>query len=114
MKKRIGTIIAALMVLMIATTATCFAADFRIESTSPEDGAKGTTKENLCVKIFFSQPVGNEESVEANKDAFRIVDEEGKEFPALIYYNKEGTPFFRGALFCLHGTYISLHRSIRR
>ena len=89
MKKRIGTIIAALMVLMIATTATCFAADFRIESTSPEDGAKGTTKENLCVKIFFSQPVGNEESVEANKDAFRIVDEEGKEFPALIYYNKE-------------------------
>ena len=89
MKKRIGTIIAAVMALMIVTTATCFAADFRIESTTPEDGAKGTTKENLCVKIFFNQDVGNDESAEANKDAFRIVDENGKEFPALIYYNKE-------------------------
>lgn len=89
MKKRIGTIIAAVMALMIVTTATCFAADFRIESTTPEDGATGTTKENLCVKIFFNQDVGNDESAKANEDAFRIVDENGKEFPALIYYNKK-------------------------
>lgn len=89
MKRRIGTIIAAVMALMIVGTATCFAADFRIDSTTPEDGAKNTTKENLCVKIFFNQEVGNDESVEANKDAFRIVDADGKEFPSLIYYNKE-------------------------
>ena len=89
MKRRIGTIIAAVMALMIVGTATCFAADFHIDSTTPEDGAKNTTKENLCVKIFFNQEVGNDESVEANKDAFRIVDADGKEFPSLIYYNKE-------------------------
>ncbi|MBR2546750.1 MAG: Ig-like domain-containing protein [Eubacterium sp.] len=91
--KKIGTTIAAIMVLMIMTTATCFAADFRIETTTPEDGAKGTTKENLCVKIIFSQEVGNDESVEANKDAFRIIDEKGKEFPSLIYYNKENPKY---------------------
>ncbi len=89
MKKRIGTIIAAVMICMFACAPACFAADFSIESTTPEDGAKGTTKENLCVKIMFTQEVGNDESAEANKDAFRIVDENGKEFPALIYYNKE-------------------------
>lgn len=89
MKKRIGTIAAAVMALMIMSTAVCFAADFSIETTTPENGAKNTTKENLCVKIIFTQEVGNDESAEANKDAFRIVDENGKEFPALIYYNKE-------------------------
>lgn len=87
--KKIGTILAAVMILLIACTQICFAADFHIESTVPEDGAKNTTKENLCVKIFFNQEVGNEECVEANKDAFRIVDEKGKEFPSLIYYNKK-------------------------
>ena len=89
MKKRIGTIIAAVMVLMIATTAMCFAADFSIETTTPENGAKGTTKENLCVKIIFTQEVGNDEAVEANKDAFRIVEAGGREIPSLIYYNKD-------------------------
>ncbi len=87
--KKIGTIIAAVMILMIAGTQLCFAADFHIETTTPEDGAKNTTKENLCVKIIFSQDVGNDESVEANKDAFRIIDEKGKKIPSLIYYNKE-------------------------
>ena len=86
--KRIGTIIAILMV-MIMTAAPCFAESLRIESTTPEDGAKDTTKENLCVKIIFNNEVGNEESQEANKDAFRIVDNTGKEIPSVIYYNKE-------------------------
>lgn len=89
MKKRISTIIAALMVLMILGAEACFAAGFGIESTTPENGAKNTTKENLCVKVIFTEEVGNDESAAANKDKFRIVDENGKEFPALIYYNKE-------------------------
>lgn len=89
MKKRISTIIAALMVLMILGAEACFAAGFGIESTTPENGAKNTTKENLCVKIIFTEEVGNDESAAANKDKFKIVDENGKEFPALIYYNKE-------------------------
>lgn len=87
--KKISTILAAIMILIVINAAPCFAADFRIESTTPEDGATGTTKENLCVKIIFNQEVGNDESAAANKNAFRIVDENGKEFPSLIYYNKE-------------------------
>ncbi len=87
--KKTGTIIAALLIMIMTTLTPCFAADFRIESTTPENDAKNTTKENLCVKIFFTTEVGNEESVSANADAYRIVSSEGKELPSRIYYNKK-------------------------
>lgn len=90
--KRIGRII-AIAAIMIMTAVPCFAADFSIEDTTPKDGAKNTTKENLCVKITFTSEVGNDESVEANKDAFRIVDNTGKEMPSLIYYNDDNPKY---------------------
>ena len=91
--KRIGSIIAITLIMIITTAAPAFAGTFGIESTTPEDGAKNTTKENLCVKINFTSEIGNDESIEANKDAFRIIDKNGKEFPALIYYNKENPKY---------------------
>lgn len=91
--KRIGTIIVITLIMIVYTAVPAFAAGFAIESTTPEDGAKNTTKENLCVKINFTSEVGSEESIEANKDAFRIVDAKGKEFPSLIYYNKENPKY---------------------
>ena len=91
--KRIGSIIAVTLIMIITTAMPAFAAGFSIESTTPEDGARNTTKENLCVKINFTSEVGNDESIEANKDAFRIIDNKGKEFPSLIYYNKENPKY---------------------
>ena len=91
--KKIGAVIAITLIMLIQAAAPAFAAGFAIESTTPEDGAKNTTKENLCVKIIFTSEVGNDESVEANKDAFRIVDNKCKELPSLIYYNKENPKY---------------------
>ena len=87
--KRIGSIlcIAFMMVMMAGTLV--FAEDFKIEDTVPGSGAKNTTKENMCVKVIFSSDVGNADSREANKGAFRIVSEDGKEIPSLVYYNKK-------------------------
>ena len=87
--KKISSVIAIAIISVMMTAAPAFAAGFSIESTTPEDGAKNTTKENLCVKIIFNNEVGNKESAEANKDAFRIVNNEGKELPSLIYYNED-------------------------
>lgn len=91
--KKIVMLIAMTLIMIMTTAAPAFAGTFSIESTTPEDGAKNTTKENLCVKIMFTTEVGNEEAVAANKDAFRIVDAKGKEFPSLIYYNKENPKY---------------------
>lgn len=90
--KKIASII-AITLIMIMTAAPAFAGTFGIESTTPENGAKNTTKENLCVKIIFTSEVGNDESVEANKDAFKIVNSDGKELPSLIYYNKDNPKY---------------------
>ena len=92
MKKIVSTIAVAL-IMIITTAAPCFAGTFGIESTVPEDGAKNTTKENLCVKILFTSEVGNEQSAAANRNAFRIVDKNGKEYPSLIYYNNENPKY---------------------
>lgn len=91
--KKIVSVIAVTLIMIITTAVPAFAAGFAIESTTPEDGAKNTTKENLCVKIIFTSEVGNDKSAEANKDAFKIVDNNGKELPSLIYYNKENPKY---------------------
>ncbi|MBR3147227.1 MAG: Ig-like domain-containing protein [Eubacterium sp.] len=87
--KKISSVLAIAIITVMMTAAPAFAAGFSIESTTPENGAKNTTKENLCVKITFNNEVGNKESAEANKDAFRIVNNNGKELPSLIYYNED-------------------------
>lgn len=87
--KRIGSII-CLAVLMFAMTAgSALAADFSIEETFPHDGAKNTTKENMCVKVMFNQDVGNKASKKANKGLVKITRKDGKEIPTLVYYNKK-------------------------
>ncbi len=88
--KRIRTILAAVVLLVVlAAVPVSAASDFSIVKTTPEDGATNTTKDNMCVKVFFSTPVGNAASKKANKGAFKITDNKGKKIPSLIYYSKE-------------------------
>ncbi len=87
MKKIKTILIMALLIAALAVMPVFAASEFRIVRTAPENGAKNTTKDNMCVKIFFSTEVGNKASREANKDAFKITDNKGKEIPSLIYYS---------------------------
>ena len=91
--KNIAALIAAAMAILMISAQASFAADFAIDHTYPEDGATNTTKENMCVKVFFTSDVGNKDSRAANKDAFKITNSKGKEIPSVIYYNKKDSKY---------------------
>ena len=85
-------IIAALLVSAMAMMS--FADNgFSIESTYPVSGAKNTTKDNICVKFYFTSDVGNDASKAANEDKFSIVDEEGTVIPSRIVYNTDNPKY---------------------
>ena len=88
--KRTGAIacLAALMV-MLAATFSFGASSFQVTNTYPKDGAKNTTKDNMCVKVYFNHAVGNKASRAANKDKFKITDSTGHSYPTLINYNSK-------------------------
>ena len=96
--KRISAIISlVLMLTMMMIPAAVFAdgetaqdaGTFAISETIPENGAKNTTKENLCVKVYFDSAVGNAESKAANNGKVVIKDADGTEYPTLVYYNSD-------------------------
>ena len=92
--KRVGVIISLTMLIVMFATSICFGADtLKIVRTYPEDGAKGTTKDNVCVKAYFNNPVGNDASRAANKNKFKITDANGRVYPTRIYYNKKNTKY---------------------
>lgn len=107
MMKRTG-IIACLTILIVMMTASiCFGAeDFKITQTYPVDGDKGTTKDNMCVKVYFNKSVGNDKSRKANEGKFTIKDADGKEYPTLIRYNKKNDKY---VLFLLDTTKVNVN-----
>ena len=94
--KRVSTILCLAVILAVivgifGATNTFATTDngFYIVSTSPEDGAKNTTKDNMCVKVYFSTEVGSAESAKANENnKVSIVDENGTKFPVRIVYSE--------------------------
>lgn len=85
--KRLGVIACLTLVLVMFTSVFSFGAEKLTVTTYPIDGQENTTKENMVVKLYFNNPVGNEESTKANEDTFKIVDKKGKELPTIIKYN---------------------------
>ena len=103
MKKRVSLIAcialtAALIFSMMGFAAanTAYASKnngFTITETSPADGSKGNTKDNVCLKIFFSKDVGDKVCAVANEDMFGLKDAEGNEIPTRIYYSTENAKY---------------------
>lgn len=92
--KRIGAVLSAILVIVMMTGVMSFGAEnFKIDKTFPNDGTKNTIKDNMCVKVFFNNEVGNDASKKANKDAFKITDSSGKEFPSIIAYDKKNPKY---------------------
>ena len=88
--KKIFRVLIIAALLVSAMTAMSFADNgFSIESTYPVSGTKNTTKDNICVKFYFTSDVGNDASKAANADKFQIVDEEGTVIPSRIVYNPD-------------------------
>lgn len=93
MKKLTRILCLAVLAVLLMTTVSFGAEDFRIVSTYPADGAKNTTKDNMCVKVVFNTAVGNADSKRLNKNRFRIKDKKGTTYPTRIYYSDKNPKY---------------------
>lgn len=92
--KKIGAIVCLTMLMVMITATFCFGAEtFKVDSTYPKTGKTNTTKDNMCVKVYFNKAVGNKSSKAANKNAYKITNSSGKEFPARIYYSPKNDKY---------------------
>ena len=93
MKKVCAAVCMAIVMVMLSSVF-CFGAEtLKIEKTVPYNGQEKTTKDNMCVKVYFNKAVGNKASKAANKDKFKITNDKGKTFPTRIYYNTKNSKF---------------------
>ncbi|MBR4020634.1 MAG: Ig-like domain-containing protein [Firmicutes bacterium] len=90
--KKLGRILCLATLIVTLTASICFGAEgLQIVEAYPEDGQKNTTIENMCVKLWFNHEMGDKESVKANKDCFKLTDDEGKEIPIRVFYHPDDT-----------------------
>lgn len=85
--KRIGLIFSLTILIVAMSGIFAFAGELELESTYPSDGQNNTSIENLGVKLYFNNSVSGEETIEANKDCFSIVDDEGNVIPTRVLAN---------------------------
>ena len=85
--KRIVAILCMLVVVFTLSAPCASAAGLGITKTSPAANDKGVPLENMSVKIFFDQDVYNKDNFEANRKAFKLVDEKGHEVPTRVLFN---------------------------
>ncbi len=90
--RKLGRILCLATLVVTLTASICFGAEsLQIVEAYPEDGQKNTTIENMCVKLWFNHEMGDKESVKANKDCFKLTDNEGKEVPVRVFYHPDDT-----------------------
>ncbi|MBP3384408.1 MAG: Ig-like domain-containing protein [Firmicutes bacterium] len=91
--KRRAAVIFVTLVMMLMSAATCFAGDgeLKIKSQYPEDGATGTSVENLSIKIRFDQDVypASEKVRKNNEEAITMKSEDGKKVPIKVVYSED-------------------------
>lgn len=96
--KRTGVIICLMVMIMTMLAPASFATQndnataakpgFKIVSSTPEDGTKGVSVENLSVKIYFDTDMIPTKNVrKANFKQFKLTDENGKNIPIKVYYS---------------------------
>lgn len=91
--KRIGAIVCLCIMLFAMSASACFAKQdgLTIEKQYPEDGATGTSVENVSIKIWFNQDVRpqDQNARKANKKHIKLVDEKGKSLPIYVAYSPD-------------------------
>ncbi len=86
--KRIGSVFCLVLLMITMTASVCFGAqDLKIEKSYPRDTQENTSKENMGVKLWFNNDMGNKTSEKANQKAFSITDSKGNKIPIRVFYN---------------------------
>lgn len=102
--KRISALICLMIMVVSILAPSCFAAgnndnagagapSLALESSTPENGAKNVSVENLSVKIYFNEDVipKTTEIRKSNAKAFKLTDKDGKNIPIKVYYSHKET-----------------------
>lgn len=91
--KRTGAITILALIIIIMTTGIGFAAEktLTLDKTYPEDGATGTSIDNLSIKLYFNEDVSPKKTAvkTANEKAINLVDNKGNSIPLLIKYTPD-------------------------
>ncbi len=85
--KRVSLIAVLVAVMIMASSALCFAGGLEIVSSYPENGQKNTSMENLGVKLTFNNPINSAEAKKVDESKFRITDSKGKKVPIQVLFN---------------------------
>lgn len=86
--KRIGAIVCLAALIVTMTASVCFGAQsLELVDNYPDDGQKNTTKDNMCVKLWFNNDMDSQKLEKVNKDCFTITDSKGKKIPIKVFYN---------------------------
>lgn len=95
--KKVSALICTMIIAVSILAPSCFAAststqdgaNFNIESTTPQNGAKNVSVENLSVKLYFDTEMlpKDKASREANAKQFKLTDKDGKKIPIKVYYS---------------------------
>ena len=86
--KRIGAIVCLAALIVTMTASVCFGAQsLELVDNYPDKGQKNTTKDNMCVKLWFNNEMDSEELQKVNKDCFTITDPKGKKIPIRVFYD---------------------------
>lgn len=97
--KRIGALICLMIMVISVLAPSCFAAkdsaaasgntNFKIVSSTPKDGEKDVSVENLSVKIYFDTKMVPESKAVRNANAkqFKLTDSNGHKIPIKVYYS---------------------------
>jgi len=87
-RKSLIAVLVAIMVL--ACTAFSYAATgLELTASYPEDGQKGTSIENLGVKLSFNNAVNSKAAQKVNKKAIKLIDEDGKKVPVQVLFSDD-------------------------
>ena len=100
--KRIGTIVALVVMMVSLLAPVAFAATddvkqtsgkagFEMLSSSPEDGTEGVAVDNFSVKIYFSKAMmpADKKIKKFNAKQFVLKNEDGQVMPTEVYYSKD-------------------------
>lgn len=87
--KRLGALLCAVLMVCMMAAPAASAAGLNITKASPGDGTKGVPLENMSVKLFFDKQVYSKEYLDQNREAFRLVDADGKEIPTRVIFNQK-------------------------
>lgn len=86
--KRIGGVLCLAVLIVTMTASICFGGEsLKVVDSYPKDKQKNTTTENMGVKLWFNNDMGNKETIKANEKCFQIVDDEGKKLPVKVFYS---------------------------